>query len=164
MAQQIVEALERSHIESSRAAAVRQAGKQPEKESEEAASSANTFQSDGGEQSIAQGSNAIGTQINNYYSPSPQESKPQPTPAAKIESMTVVVDQNNQGDYTTITDALKAVKAGGKILIRPGVYKEGIVIDKQVEIIGDGKRDDIVIEIGVTQLKSEVQSLQQVEF
>ncbi|CAK8711012.1 hypothetical protein LDFHOB_00120 [Candidatus Electronema aureum] len=49
-----------------------------------------------------------------------------PQPAAKPELSTVVVDAQKQGDYTTITDALKAVKAGDKILVRPGVYKEGI--------------------------------------
>uniref|UniRef100_UPI004056727D right-handed parallel beta-helix repeat-containing protein n=1 Tax=Candidatus Electrothrix sp. TaxID=2170559 RepID=UPI004056727D len=45
-----------------------------------------------------------------------------------------------------ITEALEAVKAGMRILVRPGLYKESIVIDKPVEIIGDGDRDDIVIE------------------
>jgi F-box protein 11 len=70
-----------------------------------------------------------------------------PVPAVKSEPPTVVVDASNRGDYTTITDALKAVKAGTRILVRPGVYQEGIVIDKPVEIIGDGKRRDIVIQV-----------------
>jgi F-box protein 11 len=65
---------------------------------------------------------------------------------AKTELSTVLVDQQGKGDYATITEALKAVKAGGKIVVRPGLYKEGIVIDKPVEIIGDGDRNDIVIE------------------
>jgi F-box protein 11 len=68
------------------------------------------------------------------------------TDQTAAEPLTVVVDARQQGDYATITDALKAVKAGTRILVRPGVYKEGIIIDKPVEIIGDGKRDDIVIE------------------
>lgn len=185
MAQQIVAALERSHIESSRAAAARPASKQPEKESKGAASQSNTFQSGGGPQSAALGKGAIGTQ-NNYYGPPvlpPEKPKPKThvcraivaglllsaallwgllyyidefveltkqyaadVASVKIELATVVVDQQGKGDYATITEALKAVKAGGKIFVRPGVYKEGIVIDKQVEIIGDGKRDEIVIE------------------
>jgi F-box protein 11 len=64
----------------------------------------------------------------------------------KTEPPTVVVDRQGNGDYVTITEALKAVKSGTRILIRPGVYKEGIVIDKSVEIIGDGERNKIVIE------------------
>lgn len=76
-----------------------------------------------------------------------EDAKPQPAPAAKTGgSPTVVVDQHGQGDYATITEALEAVKAGTRILVRPGVYEEGIVIDKFVEIRGDGERKDIVIE------------------
>ncbi|MCW5206388.1 right-handed parallel beta-helix repeat-containing protein [Desulfobulbus sp. F5] len=75
-----------------------------------------------------------------------QQHEPKPAPAAKTEPPTVVVDQRGNGDYTTITEALKAVKAGTRILVRPGLYKEGIVIDKPVEIIGDGERSEIVIQ------------------
>jgi parallel beta-helix repeat protein len=67
-------------------------------------------------------------------------------PTAKQEPSTVVVDAWHRGDYVTITDALKAVKPGTRILVRPGMYREGIVIDKTVAIIGDGERSDIVIE------------------
>ncbi len=67
-------------------------------------------------------------------------------PTAKAEPPTAVVDALHRGDYVTITEALKAVKAGTRIFVRPGLYREGIVIDKPVEIIGDGERDDIVIE------------------
>uniref|UniRef100_UPI004057383F right-handed parallel beta-helix repeat-containing protein n=1 Tax=Candidatus Electronema sp. TaxID=2698783 RepID=UPI004057383F len=74
----------------------------------------------------------------------PKETKA--APAVKIGPPTVVVDAWHRGDYTTITEALKVVKAGGKILVRPGFYSEGIVIDKPVEIVGDGERNDIVIE------------------
>ncbi|CAK8718398.1 Pectinesterase [Candidatus Electronema aureum] len=58
---------------------------------------------------------------------------------------TVVVDSSNHDDYATITNALKAVKAGTRIFVRPGLYKESIVIDKPVEIIGEGERSDIMI-------------------
>jgi hypothetical protein len=65
---------------------------------------------------------------------------------AKIDPPTVVVDARKHGDYTTITQALEAVQPGTRILVRPGLYKESIVVDKQVEIIGDGERSEIVIE------------------
>jgi nitrous oxidase accessory protein NosD len=46
-----------------------------------------------------------------------------------------------------LTDALKAAGPGDKILVRPGLYEEEIVIDKPVEIIGDADDPrDIVIE------------------
>jgi parallel beta-helix repeat protein len=69
-----------------------------------------------------------------------------PAPAAKSEPPTVVVDAWHRGDYATITEALKAVEPGTQILIKPGLYREGIVIDKPVKIIGDGDRQEIVIE------------------
>jgi len=91
MAQQIMEALERSNLESSRAAAARPASKQPEKKSEGAASQSNTFQSGGGTQSAALGKGAIGTQINNYYAQPLKDALPRPEPAAKTEPPTVVI-------------------------------------------------------------------------
>ncbi|WYD81094.1 MAG: TIR domain-containing protein [Candidatus Electrothrix gigas] len=74
------------------------------------------------------------------------KAEPKPVPVARNKQSTVIVDQNSRGDYATITEALESVKAGTCILVRPGLYKESIVIDKPVEIIGDGDRDDIVIE------------------
>jgi F-box protein 11 len=67
-------------------------------------------------------------------------------PSPKTEVPTLVVDAFHRGDYTTLTEALKAAKPGTRILVRPGLYREGVVIDKPVEIIGDGNRSDIVIE------------------
>jgi F-box protein 11 len=67
-------------------------------------------------------------------------------PAPKSEPPTVVVDALHRGDYPTLTQAIKKAEPGTRILVRPGLYKEGIVMDKPIEIVGDGKRDDIVIE------------------
>ncbi|MEM6448209.1 MAG: right-handed parallel beta-helix repeat-containing protein, partial [Cyanobacteria bacterium P01_D01_bin.123] len=50
------------------------------------------------------------------------------------------------GDYVTLTDALKAAVPGTRILVRPGLYREGITIDKPVEILGDGEPGDVTIE------------------
>ena len=67
-------------------------------------------------------------------------------PAPKTEVPTLVVDAFHRGDHSTLTQALKAAQPGTRILVRPGLYQEGIVIDKPVEIIGDGERADIVLE------------------
>ena len=137
IAQQIVEALERSEAEASRL--------QPEKDSSTPASSSTFTNTASGTQSIAQGNHAIGTQINNYYASPPQESRPQPVPVVKSGPLTVVVDQYGNGNYRTINEALDSAKPGTRILVRPGLYREGIIIDKPVEIIGDGEQDNIVI-------------------
>lgn len=103
------------------------------------------FTSVGCPQRFARGYNDGAAKINKQCAKPPQDAKPPPAPGVTTEMQTVVVDALCRGGYATITDALKAVKAGARILVRPGVYKEGIVLDKPVEIIGDGNRDEIVI-------------------
>jgi len=65
---------------------------------------------------------------------------------SKTEPPTIVVDAFHRGDHTTLADALAAAKPGDRILVRPGLYREGVVVDKPVEIIGDGELENIVIE------------------
>jgi parallel beta-helix repeat protein len=67
-------------------------------------------------------------------------------PTRKSEPPTRVVDALHRGDHATLTDALKAAEPGDRILIRPGLYKEGIVIEKPIEVIGDGELGEVVIE------------------
>jgi F-box protein 11 len=67
-------------------------------------------------------------------------------PSPKTEVPTIIVDAMHRGHYSTLTEALKAAKPGTRILVRPGLYREGVFIDKPVELIGDGDRSDIVIE------------------
>ncbi len=67
-------------------------------------------------------------------------------PLAKKEPPTRVVDPMYRGDYTTITEAIDAANPGDRILVLPGLYQEGLVIDKALEIIGEGDPDEIVIQ------------------
>ncbi len=52
---------------------------------------------------------------------------------------TVIVSTNGGGQYTTISEALKGVQPGMRILVRPGVYNEALIIDKLVEIVADAR-------------------------
>lgn len=72
--------------------------------------------------------------------------KPGPSPVAKLEPPTHVVDPFHRGDFTTIGAAIKAAKPGDRILVRPGLYQEGLVIAKPLELLGDGAVADIVIQ------------------
>jgi parallel beta-helix repeat protein len=63
----------------------------------------------------------------------------------KTEIPTIVVDPFHRGDYPTLNAAIKAAQPGTRILVRPGVYLESIVIYKTLEIIGDGPREEIEI-------------------
>jgi parallel beta-helix repeat protein len=64
---------------------------------------------------------------------------------AKTEPPTHVVDVWGRGDFTTVGSAIKAAKAGDRILVRPGLYEEGLVVEKPLEILGDGPVEEIEI-------------------
>jgi parallel beta-helix repeat protein len=61
------------------------------------------------------------------------------------EPPTHVVDAMGRGDFLTISKAIGAAKPGDRILVRPGYYTEGLVLDKPLEIIGDGDRSNITV-------------------
>jgi parallel beta-helix repeat protein len=52
---------------------------------------------------------------------------------------THVVDANRDSDgFTTVGAAIRAASSGDRIFVRPGRYEESLLIDKPLEIIGDG--------------------------
>ena len=64
---------------------------------------------------------------------------------ARTEPPTHVVDAYQRGDFATVSAAIEAARPGDRILVRPGLYQEGLVIDKPLEIVGDGPVADIEI-------------------
>jgi parallel beta-helix repeat protein len=57
----------------------------------------------------------------------------------------VVVVAPSGGTYTNISEAVRQVPEKTRILIKPGIYLESVVIEKQVELVGDGPREQIVL-------------------
>ncbi len=64
---------------------------------------------------------------------------------AKTEPPTHVVDAYQRGNFATVSAAIAAAKPGDRILVRPGLYEEALVVDKPLEILGDGPVSDIEI-------------------
>jgi F-box protein 11 len=62
------------------------------------------------------------------------------------KAQTLVVAKLGPADFRTIGEALKNAQPGGSIQVRPGLYRESVVIDKPVEILGDGPVGEIAIE------------------
>ncbi|MBI3658904.1 right-handed parallel beta-helix repeat-containing protein [Candidatus Acetothermia bacterium] len=60
---------------------------------------------------------------------------------------TKVVDAMHQGDFSTISEAIASANPGDRIFVRPGNYKERLVLDKPVQIIGLGNPGDVLVEI-----------------
>jgi F-box protein 11 len=65
--------------------------------------------------------------------------------SARTLPPTHVVDAYLRGDFATISEAIQVAKPGDRILVRPGLYEESLVVNKPLEIIGDGPVEDIVI-------------------
>lgn len=56
----------------------------------------------------------------------------------------IVVDGNGKGDYSSIGDAINHAREGDTILVKPGEYREVLIINKMVTILGeDGNRTKI---------------------
>ena len=58
----------------------------------------------------------------------------------------IVVSKALFSRYKTITDAVKGASPGNTIVVKPGVYRENIHIDKDINIISEGNRSNTVIE------------------
>ncbi|HEV2763845.1 MAG TPA: right-handed parallel beta-helix repeat-containing protein, partial [Pyrinomonadaceae bacterium] len=71
-------------------------------------------------------------------------SRKSPVNVAAVSS-SVVASAAGDGDYKSITEALANVAPGGRVLVRPGVYEESILLEKRADIVGDGPRDEIVV-------------------
>lgn len=74
------------------------------------------------------------------------ETAPLRPAASPSEVATLVVSQLGRGQFTSIGRALQAARPGDRILVGPGRYLEGLLIDRPVEIVGDGARGEVVIE------------------
>lgn len=63
------------------------------------------------------------------------------------EPPTIIVDPlPKRGDHTSVQAAVTHAAPGARVLVRPGFYRGGLVLDKPLEIIGEGSQEDIIIE------------------
>lgn len=58
----------------------------------------------------------------------------------------LIVSQREPEHLKTLNAAVRNAQPGTRILIRPGLYHESLVLDKPLELIGDGPREEIIIE------------------
>ncbi len=75
-----------------------------------------------------------------------REKSEKPDAPLSADTPVFIVSRQESHRYQTIGQALADARAGTRILVRPGLYHESLVIDKTVEIIGDGDPADIFIE------------------
>ena len=64
------------------------------------------------------------------------------TPISSAE--TITVDDDGGADYENIQDAIDAAKDGDTILVKEGRYKENVVVDKTLSLVGEGNESTII--------------------
>ena len=73
--------------------------------------------------------------------------RPEPGPRRwRLMPLIHVVAQDGTGDFATITEAIRAARAGDVILIRAGTYDESVSVRRDVTISGDGDRAGVVVQ------------------
>ncbi|WP_220197393.1 right-handed parallel beta-helix repeat-containing protein [Ktedonospora formicarum] len=70
---------------------------------------------------------------------------PRPHVTMKLQE-TLVVSQEGDGDYTSISEAIEHATPGTLVMVRAGVYSEHVLLDRDVQIIGNGPREQIILE------------------
>jgi len=60
------------------------------------------------------------------------------------EGATITVDDDGGADYTKIQDAIDNATEGDTIEVRDGTYKENLIINKSIELIGSGNETTII--------------------
>lgn len=55
----------------------------------------------------------------------------------------IIVSKHEPGGYQSISEALEEAPSGARIVVKPGLYEEQIVLDKEVTIVGDGPVEEI---------------------
>jgi hypothetical protein len=65
--------------------------------------------------------------------------------ASSPARVSFVVALDGSGDFQTLTEAVRRAPEGSRLLVRPGSYNEGFLLDKSLEIIGEGALEEIIV-------------------
>jgi nucleoside phosphorylase len=82
--------------------------------------------------------------------PAPPSQKLAKYPPPQAEADVRIVDVSGKGHHRTIAEAIEAATPGERVLVKPGLYEEPIVLSKVVELVGDGRQGDIVVQCAKT--------------
>ncbi|MEH7544847.1 hypothetical protein [Neobacillus vireti] len=59
----------------------------------------------------------------------------------------MIVSQNDLfAAFKSIQAAIRVAELGAKIFIDPGIYQESIILDRDIELVGNGAPEDIIVQ------------------
>ncbi|HEY7428282.1 MAG TPA: tetratricopeptide repeat protein [Gemmataceae bacterium] len=58
----------------------------------------------------------------------------------------LIVSQKGDGQFTSLTAAVHAASPYSRIIIWPGLYQESIVLDKPLQLVGEGLPEEIILQ------------------
>ncbi|HEY0048538.1 MAG TPA: pectinesterase family protein [Pyrinomonadaceae bacterium] len=73
------------------------------------------------------------------------QNRPANSVQSKPRANSFIVAADGSGDFKTIGEALQKVAPNARLLVREGFYDESIILDKNIEILGDGAFDKIIV-------------------
>lgn len=73
----------------------------------------------------------------------PPTTHPPPTTALRPQ---LIVGSTGAVDYRTLGEALMNIAPGGRILVQPGTYRESLTLDRPIELVGNGRAGEIILE------------------
>jgi hypothetical protein len=88
------------------------------------------------------GQKQLEPQIPQVVAPVIQNKTTKPQTAKSNE---IIVSADGSGDFDSITAAIKAAQINSRISVRAGLYEESLIVNKQIEIVGDGSVANVVV-------------------
>jgi hypothetical protein len=67
---------------------------------------------------------------------------------ARFPGRRITVSPDGTADATTIGAAVEMAHPGDVVLVRPGTYPGGVTLTTDIAVVGDGERDQVVVEFG----------------
>ncbi|MGD8487216.1 MAG: right-handed parallel beta-helix repeat-containing protein, partial [Chloroflexota bacterium] len=80
------------------------------------------------------------------FGPASRTRRPRPATPPPHAPVVRLVDPREPDAYAEIDAAVEAADDGDTVIVRPGTYRTPVVVDRAVEIRGEGPREEIVLE------------------
>jgi hypothetical protein len=83
--------------------------------------------------------------------PRPNLGKASPSTSAEsagqpADQLQLVVARDGSGDFRSLGEAIAQASPKTRVVVRPGIYRESLIVDKCLDVVGDGPRCEIIVQ------------------